>query len=75
MRQFTQVESLASRQSRQQQALASHIGYHTAPHEMERAAPSYNPPPSMQSSGEGRVEGGKREGMGREEGGMEEWRE
>ena len=53
LKQFTQVKSLASAQSRQKQQLASNIGYQTAPHEQERVGatsynapqPSYNPPP------------------------------
>ena len=57
LKQFTQVESLASAQSRQKQQLASNIGYQTAPHERVAATgynapqpsynapqPSYNPP-------------------------------
>ena len=57
LKQFTQVKSLASAQSRQKQQLASNIGYQMAPHEQERVGynapqpsynapqPSYNPPP------------------------------
>ena len=47
LKQFTQVESLASAQSRQKQQLASKIGYQTAPHERvgyNAPQPSYNAP-------------------------------
>ena len=46
LKHFTQVESLASSQSRKQQQLASSIGYQTAPHEQERMGGYQPPPPS-----------------------------
>lgn len=49
LKHFTQVESLASSQSRRQQQLASNIGYQTAPHEQERSAGYQPPPPSSYS--------------------------
>ena len=45
LKHFTQVESLASTQSRKQQQMASNIGYQTAPHEQERVA-GYQPAPT-----------------------------
>lgn len=48
LKKFTQVESLASTQSRQMQQLASNIGYHTAPQDQERVG-GYQPPPSHAS--------------------------
>lgn len=48
LKKFTQVESLASTQSRQKQQLASNIGYHTAPQDQERVG-GYQPPPSYAS--------------------------
>ena len=49
LKHFTQVESLASSQSRRQQQLASNIGYQTAPQDQERVAGYQPPPPSSYS--------------------------
>ena len=50
LKHFTQVsDSVGTRQAQSQQALASNIGYQTAPHEQDRIG-GYNPPPPQSYS-------------------------